>query len=84
MIGKGSRGNDVIEAMKKYKAVYFVAIGGAAALISKSIKKAEVVLYEDLGPEAIRKLELEYFPVVVINDAFGGDLSKEGIEKYKR
>ena len=84
MIGKGSRGNDVIEAMKKFKAVYLVAIGGAAALISKSIKKAEVVLYEELGPEAIRKLEVEDFPAVVINDAFGGDLSKEGIEKYKR
>lgn len=84
MIGKGNRGNDVIEAMKKFKAVYLVAIGGAAALISKSIKKAEVVLYDDLGPEAIRKLEVEDFPAIVINDVYGGDLSKEGIEKYKR
>jgi fumarate hydratase subunit beta len=84
MIGKGNRGNDVIEAMKKYKGVYMVAIGGAAALISKSIKKAEILLYEDLGPEAIRKLEVEDFPAVVINDSYGGDLSRDGIEKYRR
>ena len=70
--------------MKKTKAVYLVAIGGAAALIAKSIKKAEVVLYEDLGPEAIRKLEVEDFPAVVMIDMYGNDLSVEGINKYKK
>jgi len=84
MIGKGSRGKDTIEAMKKFKVVYLVAIGGAAALIAKSIKKAEVVLYEDLGPEAIRKLEVEDFPAVVMIDMYGNDLSVEGTNKYKK
>ncbi|HQH13560.1 MAG TPA: Fe-S-containing hydro-lyase, partial [Candidatus Sumerlaeota bacterium] len=68
MIGKGNRSHEVIEAIKKYKAVYFAAIGGAAALIAKSIHKAEVVAYDDLGPEAIRRLEVVDFPAVVIND----------------
>ncbi|OPY89182.1 MAG: Fumarate hydratase class I, anaerobic [Syntrophaceae bacterium PtaU1.Bin231] len=84
MIGKGNRAPEVIEAMKKYKAVYFGATGGAGALISKSIKKAEVVAYEDLGPEAIMKLEVEDFPVVVINDTKGNDLYVEGARKYKK
>lgn len=84
MIGKGNRGNEVIEAMKKFKAVYLVAIGGAAALISKSIKKADIVLYEDLGPEAIRKLEVEDFPAVVMIDMYGNDLGVEGTKKYKK
>ncbi len=83
-IGKGQRSEEVKEALKKYNAVYFVAVGGAGALLSKRIKKAEVVLYEDLGPEAIRKLEVEDFPVIVGNDAFGGDIFKEGKEKYRR
>jgi fumarate hydratase subunit beta len=84
MIGKGNRSQEVIEAMKKYKAVYFGATGGAGALIAKSIKKAEIVAYEDLGPEAIRKLEVEDFPVVVINDTKGNDLYVEGAKKYRK
>jgi fumarate hydratase subunit beta len=84
MIGKGARGKPVVEAMKKYKAVYFVATGGAGALISKTIKKAEVVTYGDLGAEAIRKLEVENFPVLVANDIYGHDLYEEGWKRYKK
>jgi fumarate hydratase subunit beta len=84
MIGKGNRAPKVVEAMKKYKAVYFGATGGAGALIAKSIKKAEIVAYEDLGPEAIMKLEVEDFPVVVINDTKGNDLYVEGAKKYMK
>jgi fumarate hydratase subunit beta len=84
MIGKGMRSQAVIEAMKKYKAVYLAATGGAGALIAKSIKKAEVVAYEDLGPEAISRLEVENFPCVVVNDTHGNDLYKEGEKKYAR
>jgi fumarate hydratase subunit beta len=83
MIGKGTRSKEVKEAMKRYKAVYFAAIGGAGALIAKSIKKAEVIAYEELGAEAIRRLEVEDFPVTVINDIYGGDLYEEGKAKYK-
>lgn len=84
MIGKGSRSEYVKEAMKKYGCVYFAAVGGAGALLSKRIKSARVIAYEDLGPEAIRELEVEDFPVVVINDIYGGDLYEEGIKKYKK
>lgn len=84
MIGKGNRAPEVIDAMKKNKAVYLGATGGAGALIAKSIKKAEIVAYEDLGPEAIRKLEVEDFPVVVINDTRGNDLYVEGAKKYSK
>lgn len=84
MIGKGNRSNDVKRAMQENKAVYFGAIGGAAALMAKCVKKAEVVAYEDLGPEAIRRLEVENFPAVVVNDCHGGDLYQEGIQKYRR
>ncbi len=84
MIGKGARSKDVVEAMKRNKAVYFAAVGGAAALIARTIKKAEVIAYEDLGPEAIRRLEVENFPAIVVNDAFGGDLFVQGVEKYRR
>jgi len=83
MIGKGSRSKTVKEAMKKHKAVYFGAIGGAGALISKSIKKADVIAYEDLGPEALRRLEVEDFPATVINDIYGNDLYEEGKAKYR-
>ena len=83
MIGKGNRSQAVKDAIKKYKAVYFAAIGGAGALISKSIKKAEVIAYEDLGAEAIRRLEVENFPVTVINDIRGGDLYQQGKAKYQ-
>lgn len=84
MIGKGSRSQEVIEAMEKHKCVYFAALGGCGALLAKRIKKAEVIAYEDLGPEAIRKLEVENFPVIVINDTKGRDLYLEGMKKYAR
>lgn len=84
MIGKGMRKKEVVEAMKKYKAVYFAATGGAGALLAKAIKKAEVVAYEDLGPEAINRLEVEDFPVTVVNDTNGNDLYEEGARKYAR
>jgi fumarate hydratase subunit beta len=83
MIGKGNRSPAVKDAIKKYKAVYLAAIGGAGALISKSIKKAEVIAYEDLGAEAIRRLEVENFPATVINDIYGGDLYEQGKAKYQ-
>ena len=83
MIGKGLRSKAVKDAMTKYKAVYLGAIGGAGALISKSIKKSEVIAYEDLGAEAVRLLEVEDFPVTVINDIYGGDLYEEGKAKYQ-
>jgi fumarate hydratase subunit beta len=84
MIGKGMRSEAVKEAMKKHKAVYFAATGGAGALLAKRVKKAEVVAYEDLGPEAIRRLEVEDLPVIVINDIWGNDLYIEGEIKYRR
>jgi len=84
MIGKGMRKKEVVEAMKKYRAVYFAATGGAGALLAKAIKKAEVVAYEDLGPEAINRLEVEDFPVIVVNDTLGNDLYKQGMEQYAR
>lgn len=74
MIGKGKRNKEVIEAIKRNKAVYFAAVGGAGALISKCIKKSEIICYEDLGAEAIRKLEVENFPMAVVIDAEGNDL----------
>jgi fumarate hydratase subunit beta len=83
MIGKGGRSQEVIDSMVKNKAVYLAAVGGAAALIAKSIKKAEIIAYEDLKSEAIRKLEVEDFPCIVANDIKGNDLLKEGVEKYK-
>jgi fumarate hydratase subunit beta len=83
MIGKGKRSPAVKEAMIKYKAVYLGATGGAGALISRAIKAAEVIAYEELGPEAIRRMVVENFPAVVINDTRGGDLYEEGTEKYR-
>jgi fumarate hydratase subunit beta len=83
-IGKGMRSEAVKEAMKKYKAVYFAATGGAGALLAKRVKKAEIVAYEDLGPEAIRKLEVEDLPVIVVNDIFGNDLYIEGEKRYRK
>lgn len=84
MIGKGSRNEAVRESLRKNKAVYFAATGGAAALLARRITASRVVAYEDLGPEAIRELVVEDFPVVVINDAFGADLYAEGRAKYER
>jgi fumarate hydratase subunit beta len=83
MIGKGKRSSAVKEAIIKYKAVYLGATGGAGALISRAIKSAEVIAYEELGPEAIRRLTVENFPAVVINDTFGGDLYEEGLRQYR-
>jgi fumarate hydratase subunit beta len=83
MIGKGNRGPEVREALKKHKAVYFAAIGGAAALIADSIKEAEVIAYEDLGAEALRKLRVEDFPAIVVNDMYGGDAYETGKAKYR-
>ncbi|MBA7481563.1 Fumarate hydratase class I, anaerobic [subsurface metagenome] len=83
MIGKGMRSPAVKDAMKEYKAVYLTAIGGAGALIAKSIKKSEVVAYEELGAEAIRRLEVADFPVTVVNDIYGGDLYQEGKARYR-
>ena len=82
MIGKGKRGPEVIEAMKEHGAVYFGAIGGLGALLSKCIKKAEIVAYEDLGAEAIRRLEVEDFPAIVIIDSEGNNLYESGREAY--
>lgn len=74
MIGKGKRSKEVIEAIKKNKAVYFAAVGGAGALLSKCIIKSEIICYEDLGAEAIRKIEVENFPVIVVIDSDGNNL----------
>ncbi|PIP13780.1 MAG: fumarate hydratase [bacterium (Candidatus Stahlbacteria) CG08_land_8_20_14_0_20_40_26] len=82
-IGKGNRGAEVVDALKKYKAAYLAATGGVAALIAKSIRKAEIVAYEDLGAEAIRRLEVCDFPCIVANDCYGGDLFQEGVKKYR-
>jgi len=84
MIGKGGRSGPVVEAMKRNKAVYFAATGGAAALISRSIRKAGIVAYEDLGAEAIRELTVEDFPVVVAQDCHGGNAYEEGQAKYEK
>ena len=82
MIGKGKRNDEVIAAMKEYGAVYFGAIGGCGALLAECIKKAEIVAYEDLGAEAIRRLEVEDFPAVVIIDSEGNNLYETGRQAY--
>ena len=82
MIGKGGRSQEVKNSIQKERAVYFAAVGGAAALIAKSIQKAELIAYEDLGAEAIRKLEVKDFPAIVVNDMYGGDLYEEGRKQY--
>jgi len=84
MIGKGQRSQDVRDDIIKNKAVYFASIGGAAALLSRHIKSAEIIAYEDLGPEAVRKLYVENFPAIVVNDIYGGDLYEEGKKRYKK
>jgi fumarate hydratase subunit beta len=84
IIGKGSRSPEVKEAFKKYKAVYFATIGGAGALLSKSIKQVEVIAYEDLGAEAVLRLDVEDFPAIVANDIYGGDLFEQEKAKYQR
>lgn len=82
MIGKGKRGPEVIAAMKEHGAVYFGAIGGCGALLSKCIKKSEIVAYEDLGAEAIRRLEVENFPAIVVIDSEGSNLYETGRAAY--
>jgi len=84
MIGKGSRGPEVIDAIKKHKAVYLAATGGAGALLAQRVKSAEIVAYEDLGPEAIRRLVVEDFPAIVVNDVRGNDLYTEGKKQYNK
>ena len=84
MIGKGMRSQAIKDAIKKYRTVYLAAVGGAGALISKSIKKSEVIAYEELGAEALSRLEVENFPAIVINDIYGGDLYEEGKAKYRK
>ncbi len=84
MIGKGKRSNEVKEAMKRNHAVYFAAVGGAGALLSKCIRKAEILCYEDLGAEALRRIEIEDFPVIVVIDADGNDLYETAISEWKR
>lgn len=82
MIGKGARADKVVEGMKRYGAIYFAAIGGAGALITSSIKASEIIAYEDLGPEAIRKLTVEDMPVYVVIDSQGNDMYKTERAKY--
>ncbi len=84
MIGKGTRSDEVKAAIKKYKSVYFAAIGGAGALISKCIIKCDVVAYDDLGPEAIRRLEVRELPAVVAGDMYGGDIYEIGVKRYRK
>jgi fumarate hydratase subunit beta len=83
MIGKGKRSDAVKEAMIKHKAVYLAAIGGAGALMARAIKSARVLAYEDLGPEALREMEVERLPAIVVNDTVGNDLYIEGKKKYQ-
>jgi len=83
VIGKGGRGPDVRAAFKEHHAVYCIAVGGTGALLNRHINKAEVVAFEDLGTEAIRRLEVEGFPAIVVNDCRGGDLLEEGKRQYR-
>lgn len=83
IIGKGGRGSVVKQALQDHKAVYLLAIGGAGALLSKTIKSMEVIAYEDLGTESIKKLEVEGFPAIVCCDMYGGDLLLAGKEQYR-
>jgi len=84
MIGKGRRSKDVREALQRFGAAYFGATGGAGALLARAVEKVEIVAFEDLGPEAIRRLWVKDFPVVVINDAHGGDLYEEGLAEFRK
>ncbi|HET8576376.1 MAG TPA: Fe-S-containing hydro-lyase [Methylomirabilota bacterium] len=83
-LGKGARSEAVKEALQKHRAVYFGAIGGAGAVLSRFVKRLDVVAYEDLGTEAIRRLEVEGFPAIVINDCHGGDLYQDGMKQFAR
>ena len=83
MVGKGVRSESVLESMREHGCVYFGAVEGTAALLADKVKEAEIVAYEDLGAEAIRRLVVEDFPVVVVNDLYGGDLYREGRERWR-
>jgi hydro-lyases, Fe-S type, tartrate/fumarate subfamily, beta region len=83
MIGKGNRSPEVVEAIKQYRAIYFGAIGGIAALTAQCVKKVELIAYEDLGPEAIRRLTVRDMPLIVINDTAGQDLYAEAQKKWR-
>lgn len=84
MIGKGKRSKEVINSIVENKAVYFAAVGGAGALLSKCIKSSEIIAYDDLGTEAIRKMKVEDFPVIVVIDSEGNNLYETAIEEFKR
>lgn len=84
MIGKGSRSEAVRDAIIRYRAVYFAATGGAGALIARKVRRAELIAYEDLGAEAVLRLEVEGFPAIVVNDIYGGDVYEDGIRQYAR
>jgi len=84
IIGKGGRGLAVREALKKHKAVYFLAVGGTGALLSQRIKKVDIIAYEELGTEAVRRMEVEDFPAVVVNDIHGNDLLEAGRARYRQ
>ena len=84
MIGKGKRSQAVRDAIKKYRAIYFGGTGGAGALLSKSVISSEIIAYEELGPEAVRRLEVKDMPLFVINDIFGSDLYEAGMLKYRK
>jgi fumarate hydratase subunit beta len=84
MIGKGVRSEPVIESMRKHGCVYFGAVEGTAALLADCVREADVIAYDDLGAEAVRRLFVEEFPVVVVNDLYGGDLYREGRERWRR
>ena len=84
MIGKGTRSDVVLESMREHGCVYFGAVEGTAALLADCVEEAEVVAYEDLGAEAILRLVVADFPVVVVNDLYGGDLYREGRERWRR
>jgi len=84
MIGKGARGPEVIEALRRYRAVYLTATPGAGALLARHIASAEVVAYPDLGTEAVHRLVVQDFPVIVANDCHGGDIDEQGVRQYRR
>ena len=83
-MGKGARSQPVRDALKHYRGVYLGAIGGAGAVLSRFVKKVEIVAYEDLGTEAIRRIEVDGFPAIVVNDCHGNDLYEEGMKQYAR
>ena len=84
LVGKGKRTKEVLDAVIRNGGIYFAAVGGAGALLSKRIRKAEVIAYEDLGTEAVRKLEVENFPVIVVADRFGNNLYETAVQTYRK